>query len=68
MLRCPFHDETKECGFTTTSDEEYLDHTQIHKPVAIEGGDRLWQLRLKMAKNYEDIENGINPKKTPLRS
>jgi len=60
-LVCPFHDGDKDCGFKTISDEEYLDHTQIHKPVALKEEPRLWEYRLKIAKKYADKNEPKKP-------
>ena len=56
-LVCPFHSEDGECGFKTTSDDEYLDHTKSHKPnvdkfLEVDKGERLWKIRLEIAKEY----------------
>ena len=71
LLECPFHhlDEkmnTVECGHKSLTDMGYLAHTKKHKPVVLEEEERLWQLRLKMAKNYAALKENPAMKKTPV--
>ena len=72
LLECPFHDldenlNTVYCGYKAITDLAYLEHTKKHKPTILQPEDRLYQLRLKMAKNYAALKDNPGMAKTPAK-